>query len=242
MNINWLITKITQSSQNYPEKIFTEKNRIYTCINSFKYHIFHRDPEPYRQMDGIFVDGIFMCKALRWLWKIKVQRLSFDMTSIAKDLFPRICKTGESIYFIGDSQEMIEKSVTQFRSSYPDMKIAGFRNGFFSNDVERKNAIEEIIKIQPDYVIVGMGGKIQEEFLYDLKRDGFNGIGFTCGGFFHQATKQLYYYPEWVNKYNLRAPYRMIKEKTYKRLFHLLGSFPFLLICDTLTTKLSKSK
>ena len=241
MNINWLIDKIAYSSGRYPEKIFTEKNKIYTCINSFKYHIFHKDPIPYEQMDGIFVDGIFMCKSLKWLWGKDIQRFSFDMTSIARDLFPRLCHTGETIYFIGDEELMIRQSVEQFSNSYPEMKIIGYRNGFFVDKKEREDTIHSIVKIKPDFVVVGMGGKLQEQFLYDLKQAGFNGIGFTCGGFFHQTTKRLVYYPDWVNKYNLRAPYRMIKEGTYKRLIHLLGTFPFLLICDTISSKFRKS-
>lgn len=238
MNIQWLIDKITDSSKNYPEKIFTEKNRIYTCINSYKYHIFHRDPTPYQQMDGIFVDGIFMCNCIKLFWGKNIHRLSFDMTSMAKDLFPRLCNTNETIFFIGDEEEMIKQSVSQIAKSYPEMRIIGFRNGFFENDIEREEAIDKIVKMNPDFVIVGMGGKLQEQFLFDLKKVGFNGIGMSCGGFFHQANEQLQYYPTWVNKYNLRACYRMIKEKTYKRLIHLIGTFPLFFILDTLSSKI----
>ena len=55
---------------------------------------------------------------------------------------------------------------------------------------------------------------MQEQFLIKVKRIGYQGIGFTCGGFIHQTSKnEIDYYPAWIDKINLRFIYRMYKEK-----------------------------
>jgi N-acetylglucosaminyldiphosphoundecaprenol N-acetyl-beta-D-mannosaminyltransferase len=37
-------------------------------------------------------------------------------------------------------------------------------------------------------------------------------MGFTCGGFLDQIIKYKGAYPEWIDHYNLRFLYRLIKE------------------------------
>lgn len=79
-----------------------------------------------------------------------------------------------------------------------------------------------------------MGSPLQEQFALDLKKSGYNGVVFTCGGFLHQTARGIKYYPEWVNKYNLRAFYRLFHEKgLWGRLYNVLIEFPILFTFDT---------
>lgn len=240
MKIKGFINKIEQSTARYPDSIFSDKGKIYTCVNPFKYHIVRKNFDTYMKMDGIFVDGILMCKMIGLVWRKKIRRLSFDMTAMARDLFSFLDKSGKSVYFIGDAEEAVTKAVYNFSKNYPGMKVSGFRNGFFSSDTERQAAIKEIVKLNPDFTIIGMGGNIQERFAIDLKNAGYNGIAFTCGGFLHQSANTLHYYPAWVDKYNLRVFYRMVTEKTYVRMFHVLISFPLQFIFDSLHSQISR--
>ena len=117
------------------------------------------------------------------------------------------------------------------------MKIAGYRNGYFIDNDDRKKAIADIIKSKSDFAIIGMGSPLQEQFALDLKNAGYKGIVFTCGGFLHQSASDINYYP--VNKYNLRAFYRLFHEKgLWCRLYNVLIEFPILFTWDTLRTKL----
>ena len=72
-----------------------------------------------------------------------------------------------------------------------------------------------------------MGALMQEKFLLKVKDAGYQGIGFTCGGFIHQTSKnEIDYYPAWVDKTNLCFLYRMWKEPhTRKR--YLMAGFLF---------------
>lgn len=240
MTIRDFIDKITISSQSYPTDIFSLSKRIYTCVNPYSYHIVRNNREVYSSMDGIFIDGFTMCLWIRILWKRKIPRLSFDMSGMAVDLFNRLNSQGnsENIFFIGATQEAIEKSVEQFREVYPQMKICGLRNGYFNNDEDRSSFIRKIIEYNPTFAIIGMGPPLQEKFAIDLKNAGYKGIAFTCGGFLHQSANKINYYPNWVNKYNLRAFYRLFHEKgLWSRLYNVVIEFPILFTIDSIKNK-----
>ncbi len=246
MNNQEFVRKIADSALAYPDDTFAAgKGRIYTCVNPFSYHIVRRHKELYESMDGLFVDGMTMCWLIQLLWRKRVPRLSFDMSGMAVDLFSYLntIGTGRSIYFLGTKQDVLEETIKQFRKSYPNMSIAGFRNGYFIDNDDRKKAIADIIESNSDFAVIGMGSPLQEQFALDLKNAGYKGIVFTCGGFLHQSANNINYYPKWVNKYNLRAFYRLIHEKgLWSRLYNVLIEFPILFTWDTITTKLSLNR
>ena len=232
-----LVDRIYRTALAYPEKVFSTPVKAYTCINPYSYHIFKANPEIYDRLDGIFVDGMTMCWWIRLLWGKRIPRLSFDMAGMAVDLFSHLNKkdTEEDIYFIGARQDELEATIEQFRKSYPLMKINGYRNGYFKDASEREEAIREIIRRDPKFVIVGMGSPLLERFITDLRNAGFKGISFTCGGFLHQTSRRINYYPHWVNKCNLRAFYRLFNEKgMFKRLWQVLAVFPTTFTLDSI--------
>lgn len=239
------VRKIMDSALAYPNIMFTcGDGKVNTCVNPFSYHLVRRYPELYESMDGLFVDGMIMCWLIRLLWGKRVPRLSFDMSGMAVELFSYLNKeeTDRSIYFLGTKQDILEATINQFRINYPLMNIIGYRNGYFIDNDDRKKAIAAIIQSNCDFVIIGMGSPLQEQFAIDLKNAGFKGIAFTCGGFLHQTADRIQYYPNWINRYNLRAFYRLFHEKgMWKRLYNVLIEFPILFTWDTFITKISRT-
>lgn len=245
MNPRSLIEKITESARNYPDHAFSSSGKAYTCLNPYYYKLMRKEIGLYNQLDGIFVDGLFMCIMIRALWHVKIPRLSFDMSAMAKDLFEYLNQESceKSIYLLGTRQKELEKCVANIRNHYPNIKIAGYRNGYFNSDSERQSAIREIINSKADFAVVGMGAPKQEKFVVDLRNAGYNGISFTCGGFLHQTSRGMNYYPEWVNRCNLRAIYRLFHERgMVKRLFNVIVLFPLLFIKDTIEAKKQTNK
>ena len=86
------------------------------------------------------------------------------------------------------------------------------------------------------FVICGMGTPHQESFGLLLK----NAKGsikqiYTCGGFLHQSSESIEYYPKWINRLNLRWLYRAIKEDyVLKRLLVQYPQFLFVALFDFL--------
>ena len=75
---------------------------------------------------------------------------------------------------------------------------------------------------------------MQEKFLLKVKNAGYLGIGFTCGGFIHQTSRnEIDYYPTWVDKTNLRFVYRMWKEPHTRKRYVTAGLlFPVRFIAE----------
>ena len=187
-------------------------------------------------MDGIFADGSLLVGAIRLVYGKRVTRRSFDMTSMAPEVLTYANEHGMSVCVIATRQEMLEKTISIFASQYPNIVWKGCRNGYFATRMEMEEEARKIAKSDPDYLIVGMGIKMQERFLLMCKQAGYKGIGFTCGGFIHQTSKdEIDYYPAWVDKTNLRFLYRMWKEPHTRKRYIMAGLlFPIRFIAERL--------
>ncbi|MGQ1911606.1 WecB/TagA/CpsF family glycosyltransferase [Marinifilum sp. RC60d5] len=207
------------NTNDYPlQTIFNEKRKIYTFLNPVSYLLASNQKDKFHQFDGIFADGGILSLFTKTYYRKTVKRRSFDMTSVASLLLEHIVKNKKTIYFVGAKKNEITNSMVNINKIYPDLNIVGSRDGYFNGEVDRKNTIKDIISKNPDYLIVGMGTPMQEDFLVETKNSGFLGIGFTCGGFIHQiAMNKLDYYPVLFDKLNIRWIYRFYKEKHTRR-------------------------
>ena len=208
-----IIQKIIYTNSLSITDIFIKQGRIYTFLNPVSYLYALDNKKLFGKFDGIFVDGSILVSAIRLLYRKKVHRRSFDMTSLAPELFAYAEKKGKSIYLIASKQIQIKKAMNVFCQSYPNLNFVGYRNGFFSSTKEMEEEVKHICNLAPDFLIVGMGVLTQEKFLLKVKDAGFKGIGITCGGFIHQtAENEVCYYPIWIDRMNLRFLYRIYKE------------------------------
>lgn len=228
-----LVRKVVATNPCYAE-MFEGEGKIYTFLNPVSYLDALKNKELFSRFDGIFVDGKFLALAIKFLYWKKVRRRSFDMTSIAPELFRYSEIHGKTIYIVASSQDEVVRAVGIFRQHYPQLNFAGFRNGFFSNTEEMDHEIAEIVALSPDFVICGMGIVRQETFLDRLKSAGYKGVAFTCGGFVSQtARNKITYYPKIIDWLNLRFVYRIFKEKhTRKRYLRAFFCFPVQFLRD----------
>lgn len=190
-----------------------ENGRLVTFINPYTYLLARKRWDVFQQIDGICIDGVMLVAFFRLFFGLDVKRRSFDSTSMANEIFSACDQDGSSVYLIGATPVEISGAVSVIKYRYPRLKLCGFRSGFFDSADERIATIDEIATSQPDIVICGMGGGVQEAFLVDLKQAGWSGAGYTCGGYLHQLSYGSYdYYPAWVDRLNLRWAYRMVNE------------------------------
>lgn len=230
-----LVNKIveTESVHDY----LTEKGMMYTYLNPVSYLTALKEKALFGMMDGIFADGSLLVQAIRLVYGVRVTRRSFDMTSMAPEVLAYANEKGLSVCVIATRQEMLERTLRIFAAQYPKIEWRGCRNGYFATRTEMEEEARKIAEADADYLIVGMGIKMQERFLLMCKKAGYKGIGFTCGGFIHQTAEQapstgsgtsVDYYPAWVDRFNLRFFYRMYKEPhTRKRYAIATFAFPY---------------
>ena len=217
--MKFLLNRLSASSE------LPTRNGVYTFLNPYSYLIARRNPEIFERFDGIYIDGQLLAKMLSAVLRDRVTRTSFDMTSLAPKLMESAENNDKTVYLIGAKSNQIYIAAAHFQEKYPKLKICGRRHGYFNSTKERSEVIRNIVRLAPDYVIVGMGTPIQEEFLLELAAGGWRGQAFTCGGFLHQSSERLTYYPAWVNRLHLRAPFRAFKEPRLLRRY--LISYPY---------------
>lgn len=223
-----LVDKIIKTDVFDEELLLETRGRVYTFLNPVSYLSALDNKELFAKFDGIFADGSILVSAIKLLYGKNVTRRSFDMTSMAPVLLDFANRNGKSVYIVASRQEQVAQAVEIFKERYPNLIFAGYRNGYFTSENEIDEEAKHIVKLNPDFLIVGMGILMQEKFLLKVKDAGFQGIGFTCGGFIHQTAKnEIDYYPKWADRLNLRFIYRMYKEPhTRKRYLQAALLFP----------------
>ena len=110
-----LVNKILSTEKYSVNQIFESKGKVYTFLNPVSYLTALDNKELFGQMDGIFADGGLLVKAIKMLYAKVVTRRSFDMTSMAPELFAYVAKHGKTIYIVASKREQVEKAVEIFR-------------------------------------------------------------------------------------------------------------------------------
>ena len=149
--------------------ISQKKSNLITFLNPYSYLIARRNKKNFTNFN-IKIDGILLVNIFN-LFGIKFKRESFDMTSLAPVVFNKLILKDKSIYFIGTKPDLINLSVKNIKKKFPNLKIIGYRDGYF-NCEERTKILNEIYLINPDCVVCGMGTPLQEDFLIDLQKNG----------------------------------------------------------------------
>lgn len=163
------------------------------------------------KMDVLVPDGMLMARYCSLISNRPVYRQSFDGNSLAPNVF-RYCQENDlEIYLVGGASGIAEKAGRVYAEEY-GIRVAGARNGWFADEKEMRD-FARTLRGFSGIVIVGMGAPHQELFLAQLKEAGWQGLAFSCGGYFDQTTMNgAQYYPDWINKLNLRFAYRLWHE------------------------------
>ena len=207
-----------------------------TFLNPYSYNLARKNIKLFNQFN-IKIDGILLVKVLNIFGLKNIKRESFDMTSLAPLVFNSALEKNKTIYFIGAQPKIIDRAVKNIQNEFKGLNIVGYRNGFIKAD-EKYELLENIKNINPDIIICGMGTILQEQFLVDLENQGWTGKGYTCGGFLHQTAENIKYYPDLIDKLNLRLFYRFYKEPhLYKRYFIQYPLFFIYIVYDFIVYK-----
>lgn len=121
-------------------------------------------------------------------------------------------RDGLSFYFLGGAEEVLRRAIDAVNARYPDLKIAGARNGYFPAGRWREVALE-IAATRPDVVWVGLGRPYQERFSV-AARDLLGGAGWikTCGGLFGHLAGTEKRAPRWMQSLGLEWLYRLVQD------------------------------
>lgn len=172
----------------------------------------------------INADGASVVKASKFLGKPLPERVAGIDLMI--NLIKLSEKKGYSVYFLGSTQKIIEKTIDVIKNEYPNLIIAGYHNGYFKeNDWEFIS--DELLRIKPDIVFVGITSPIKEYLIEYLQNKGNNSVFMGVGGSFDVISGTIHRAPIWMQKNSLEWLFRVIQEP--KRLFkrYFVGNCKF---------------
>lgn len=121
-----------------------------------------------------------------------------------------------SHYFLGGSEECLEKLLEKLRNLQPDLRIVGSHHGYFSES-EDPDIAEEISRLEPDFVWVGLGTPRQQLWIHRNRAVIRCGVLLAVGFAFDVNAGLKKDAPRWVAKMGLTWLFRMIREP--RRLF-----------------------
>ena len=173
--------------------------------------------------NDIIPDGIAIVKASNILdIKLKERITGIDVASELLKLGNNLKK---SIYFFGAKEEVINDLVKIVSNQYPNIKIAGAKNGYIE---DKDEVFKDIIKTKPDIIMVALGIPHQEKIIYKHLDKFKKGIFIGVGGSFDVLSGHKKRAPKIFIKLNLEWLYRIIKEpKRLKRFWNNNVKFLF---------------
>lgn len=159
--------------------------------------------------DLVVPDGIGLIYASR-LKKLPLQErvTGFDISIGLLELGK---KMPLKLFILAGKPGISQQAAINIEKDYEGIKVVGNRNGYFKLEDE-EGIIEEINKLEPDIIFVGLGFPKQEEFIHRNKKIlkgkviiGNGGVTDILAGVSNRA-------PDLFIKLNLEWLYRLLKE------------------------------
>ena len=161
------------------------------------------------QADIIVADGV----PIVWLSRLTGKPLPERVAGI--DIMYRLLKLSNeksySVYLLGARAAVVEKVAQWAKRSYPDLRIAGFRDGYFG-PADEEQVARQIKKSAPDILLVAITSPRKENFLKKWHRVMDVPVCHGVGGSFDVVAGVTKRAPAWMQKCGLEWLFRVIQE------------------------------
>jgi N-acetylglucosaminyldiphosphoundecaprenol N-acetyl-beta-D-mannosaminyltransferase len=159
--------------------------------------------------DIVNVDGM----PIVWASKILGNPLPSRVAGV--DLFQHLvelsAKKGFRPFFFGARERVVTKVVDTFKKNYPNLDVAGYRNGYFDESEELKIA-ETIKASKADLLFVGFSSPMKEKFLNKWMSEMQVPFCMGVGGSFDIIAGQTKRAPRWMQESGLEWLFRIMQE------------------------------
>lgn len=203
---------MTETLQQVAEIVENRKPKQHVVVNVAKLVMMQKD-EPLRDLvnscDMINCDGQGIVMGARWLgFDIPERVTGIDLF---QNLMPMAQRKGWRIYFLGARQEVVEKVVAHFTERYPDLQVAGYRNGYFLPE-EEPGVVDAIRESKADLLFVAMTSPKKELFLNQYLTQMNVPFAMGVGGSFDVIAGVTKRAPVWMQKNGMEWLYRLFCE------------------------------
>lgn len=146
------------------------------------------------------------------------------------DIFTELVKIsaekGYKPYFFGAKEEVVTEVVRIFKEQYPNLNVAGYRNGYFKEE-ECRSIAEDIRKSGADILFVAFSSPKKEFWIKEHMEIMQVPFAMGVGGSFDVIAGKTKRAPKWMQKCGLEWFYRFIQEP--RRMFtrYIYGNVRF---------------
>jgi N-acetylglucosaminyldiphosphoundecaprenol N-acetyl-beta-D-mannosaminyltransferase len=162
-----------------------------------------------READIVVADG----QPLVWLSRLMGDPLPERVAGI--DIMHRLLELADrknyAVYFLGATQEVVQKVVEYVRARYPGVRIAGHRDGFFSCEQDSEVAAD-ICRSRADILFVAITSPKKENFLRRYGEMMQVPVCHGVGGSFDVVAGVTKRAPRWMQSLGLEWFYRVLQE------------------------------
>lgn len=180
-----------------------------------------------RRCEVVNADGASMLIAA------KVLGISVPERVAGIDLLYKVCERAEqkgfSVYLLGATSLVVNSAESALRHSYPDLRIVGTRDGYFT-EPELPGLANLLKDLNPDIVLVGITSPKKERVIEYFREQGLRGVYLGVGGSFDVVSGTIPRAPRWLQKLNLEWLFRMWKEPRRLLRRYVVGNSRFLWI------------
>jgi len=209
-------------------------------VNAAKIVRMSRDPLLYNAVarsDLVLADGAAVVWAGRLLGKPLPQRV----TGI--DLFENLLAAANqhrfSVYFLGAAPDVLDEVVRRASARYPNLRIAGARDGYFTDD-QAEQVAKDIRGAAPDILFVGITSPKKELFLDKWGDQLGVSVCHGVGGSFDVMAGKVKRAPRLWQRLGMEWLYRVVQEpgRMWKRYLVTNTLFAGMLCAEFLRTRL----
>jgi N-acetylglucosaminyldiphosphoundecaprenol N-acetyl-beta-D-mannosaminyltransferase len=149
------------------------------------------------------------------VWGARLLGINIPERVTGIDLFIRLLSEFEKIdipvFFLGAKDDILNQLIQRVKSDYPKLKIAGYRNGYFSKE-EEIQICEMVNESYAQALFIGISSPKKESFLLDnssLLKPYFR---MGVGGSFDVVAGHTKRAPKFMQKIGLEWLYRIYQE------------------------------
>ena len=186
--------------------------KVIQFVNANKVAMVRSEPAMGRileRADYVLADGQPMLPLAAMLGITIPERI--DGIGLMHKLLQLADREGLSVYLLGSRQEIVAECVRRIARDFPRVRIAGYRNGYFTA-AEIPAIAEAVRDTAPDFLFLGMGSPMKERLADEWKEQLGARVIQGVGGSFDVMAGMVKRAPRWMQRGGIEWLYRIIQE------------------------------
>jgi N-acetylglucosaminyldiphosphoundecaprenol N-acetyl-beta-D-mannosaminyltransferase len=159
------VLTMRETVQIIDQSIRSRSRLQHVVVNVAKFVMMRSNDELRRDVvesDIINVDGMGIVIAGRLLGLGKIERVAG--VDLMQEVLKLCSEKNYRPYFLGAKQDVLNKAIIEIKNKFPNIKIAGYHDGYFKPDEEPK-ILNEIRESKADCLFIAISSPMKERFI-----------------------------------------------------------------------------